>query len=285
MPFHFICETVETSIWADYVLTSLYPQKLIPLGSWKSLTIPILNSTSSFDWPIGLWGLVPLHLPDIHPNPLRSTRVSGDLDSLRMQQLLPFHLDLSTTGSLKVDVTVMQPGRVYQVRTRPSKSLCRWSLLRGISAGLKELVLAGALWHSRISAWTGDCGIGCAECFRLTLSTVEGKWEWSWRTLRYWACNKRIKGHAQRKSKAKTNGKRGMFVFLFLPAGVQQLVSALLRYQCIINQVLYAYPVPLTDVQLLFFSFISPPPSSSSLQRLYHPWIPTLQARLCGLPS
>lgn len=88
-----------------------------------------------------------------------------------------------------------------------------------------------------------------------------GKWEWSWRTLRYCAYNKRIKGHAQRKSKAQTNRKRGMFAFLFLPAGVQQLVSALLWHQCIINQVLFAYPVPLTDVQLLFFlSLVLPRP-------------------------
>lgn len=108
-----ICETVETSIWADYILTSWYPQTLILLDSWKSLTIPILNFTLSFDWPIGLSGLVPLHLPDIHPNPLRSTHVSRDLDSLRMQQLLPFHLDLSKTVSLKVDVTVIQPGPLY----------------------------------------------------------------------------------------------------------------------------------------------------------------------------
>lgn len=56
--------------------------------------------------------LVLLHLTDIHPNPLRSTLVSRELDSFRMQRLLLFHLDLSTTGSLKVDATVIQSGSV-----------------------------------------------------------------------------------------------------------------------------------------------------------------------------
>lgn len=72
----------------NFDLTCLDPQKLISLDSLRSLTMPILNSKSSFDWPIGLLDLVLLLLANIHPKPLTSTLVSRDWASLRMQQLL-----------------------------------------------------------------------------------------------------------------------------------------------------------------------------------------------------
>lgn len=100
------------------------PQKLISPDSWKSLTRLILNSTPSFDWPIGLVDLVS-SLWRI------STRILAD------QLLRPgtwtglhcecsnrvFHLDVSTACFLKVGARAIQSGSVCDGETSPSLRL------------------------------------------------------------------------------------------------------------------------------------------------------------------
>lgn len=97
----------------------------------------IRNSTSSFDWPIGLLDPVPLYLADIQLNPLRSTLVSGDLAQA-------WFLSAATVSFTSIFQQLLlsrmwlwySQRQCLLQRGIPHKSLCRWRLSRGISLGL-----------------------------------------------------------------------------------------------------------------------------------------------------
>lgn len=121
----------------NFDLTCLDPQKLISLDSWKSLTMPILNSTSSFARPIGLLDLVSLLLANIHRILSHQLLCPGTRTRLHWEcSNCFFHLDVSTTSFLKVAARVIQSGGVCDGETSLVWAFVDEALKREISMGL-----------------------------------------------------------------------------------------------------------------------------------------------------
>lgn len=80
---------------------------------------------------------------------------------------------------------------------------------------------------------------------------VEGKWENGDRERKWKGETGRKKSNEFEKKKW-LKKRESVCVSVFLPAGVQRLVSTLLQHYCIINQVLFSYPLLFRYSVLLF---------------------------------
>lgn len=80
---------------------------------------------------------------------------------------------------------------------------------------------------------------------------VEGKWENGDRE-RKWKGETGKKKSNEFEKKKWLKKRKSVCVSVFLPAGVQRLVSTLLQHYCIINQVLFSYPLLFRYSVLLF---------------------------------
>lgn len=135
----------------------------------------IRNSTSSFDWPIGLLDPVPLHPADIQLNPLRSTLVSGDFAQawFWVQQRFLSHRYFSNYYSQGwCDCDTVRSSVCYK-----EASLIRAFVDEGFQGESQWVWGISTYWcmmvHMHLCVHVGDCSVGRFEFSRLTLSTLD----------------------------------------------------------------------------------------------------------------